>query len=259
MNFTDFLKHKILCLPPSGVDHGAKMDDFILYIHYLMAALFIGWVGYFLYVIVRYRSGANPRADYVGSGAKTSNIVEGAVIVAEAVLLIGFAIPLWAHAVEKFPEEKDSVVIRVIGEQFTWNTRYAGADGKFGKVDVKFLSATNQFGVDFADPAAKDDVIPSAKDIHVPLGTNVIMHITSKDVIHSFKIVGLRVCQDAIPGMSVPLHFKPTKPGRYLVTCAQLCGGGHSTMNAFVTVEDPKAFTEWLAKNAKSGGATSFE
>jgi cytochrome c oxidase subunit 2 len=259
MNFTDYLKHEILKLPPVGTEHGPKIDDFILYVHYLMVVLFIGWTAYFIYALFKFRATPARKAVNAGVGATASNVVEGAVIVAEAVLLIGFAIPLWAVAVEKFPEEKNAVNIRIIGEQFTWNARYAGADGKFGRTDVKFLSATNQFAIDYADPAAKDDVVPPAKDIRVPLGTNVIMHVSSKDVIHSFKVVGLRVCQDAIPGMSVPIHFKPTKPGKYLVTCAQLCGNGHATMNAYLTVERPEDFAKWYAERSKSGAATSFE
>ncbi len=259
MSFTDTLKHEILKIPTGGAEHAVKVDDFILYIHYLMVALFIGWIAFFFWTLIKFRKSANPKADYTGVTSHTSSYIEGVVIVAEAVLLIGFAIPLWAAAVEKFPDEAKALNIRIIGEQFTWNVRYPGADNKFGATSVKFLSATNQFGVDFSDPASKDDFAPAPKDIHVPLGKDVIMRITSKDVIHSFKVVGLRVCQDAIPGMNVPLHFKAIRPGKYMVTCAQLCGNGHATMNAILTVESQEEFDKWAKEKSKGGGATTFE
>lgn len=260
MSFTDTLKHDILKLPVVASEHGPKVDDFILYIHYLMAVLFIGWLIFFAYTLLRFRKGANPKADYVGVKSHLSNYIEFGVIIAEAVLLIGFAIPLWAAAVEKFPAEKDAVNIRIIGEQFTWNARYTGPDNKFGAVNVKFVNATNQFGVDFSDPASKDDFAAPPKDIHVPENADVIMRITSKDVIHSFKVTGLRICQDAIPGISIPLHFKAIRPGKYMITCAQLCGNGHATMNGFLTVDKKEDFDKWVKEKSKGGGAaTSFE
>jgi cytochrome c oxidase subunit II len=86
----------------------------------------------------------------------------------------------------------------------------------------------------------------------------VIIYISSKDVIHCFKIIALRVTQDAIPGMRIPVWFRPTHLGRYQINCAQLCGNGHSTMaSGFLVVESQEAFDKWLA--SKAGAATSFE
>ena len=150
-------------------------------------------------------------------------------MVAEAVLLIGVAIPVWARAVDHFPDAKDSTVIYVMAQQFAWNIRYAGPDGVFGRQDMKFVSSDNVFGVDPSDPNGKDD-IQTLNEIHVPVNKPVIVYVSSKDVIHSFKVVAMRVCQDAIPGLRIPCWFTPTKIGRYQVNCAQLCGGGHSAM-----------------------------
>ena len=80
-----------LYLPKLASAHGAKVDSFILYIHWLMAALFVGWMGYFLYAIFRFRAAANPKASYVGVQSHASNWIEGIVVIAEGVLLIGFA------------------------------------------------------------------------------------------------------------------------------------------------------------------------
>ena len=122
-------------------------------------------------------------------------------------------------------------------------------------------------GYDDKDPAGKDDFTSPPKDIHVPLipvGSSfkpVIVHLTSKDVIHSFKVTAMRMTQDCIPGMSIPVHFTPTKVGKFNITCAQLCGNGHASMNAMFVVDSPEDFDKWVAeKTAKASAApVSFE
>src|SRR5688572_13272154 len=134
--------------PLIASEHGAGLDALTWYIHLLMAVLFVGWAIYFLYVLFRFRRTRNPQADHLGVQSHFSTYVEVGVAVTEAVLLIGFAVPLWARSVEKFPAEASSVVIRVTGRQFNWISRYAGADGTFGKQDVKFVSGANPLGLD---------------------------------------------------------------------------------------------------------------
>lgn len=242
-------------------EHGAGLDALTWYIHGLMFVLFVGWAIYFLYVLFRFRRSRNPQADHLGVQSHFSTYVEIGVAVTEAVLLIGFAVPLWAKTVEKFPAEANSVVVRVTGRQFNWLARYPGADGIFGKQDVKFVSGTNPLGLDANDAGGKDDKKSEGSSIvAVPVNTNVIIHISSMDVIHSFKVFPIRVNQDAIPGMSVPIHFVPTKVGDYQINCAQLCGVGHSLMKGTLRVLEPAAYAEWLAAlPSAAGGASEFE
>jgi cytochrome c oxidase subunit 2 len=111
--------------------------------------------------------------------------------------------------------------------------------------------------VDPADPKGRDDV-QVLNEIHVPVNKPVIAYISSKDVIHSFKLLAMRVTQDAIPGMRVPIWFKPVKEGKYQIYCAQLCGNGHANMaGGVVVVESQDAYDKWVA--SKAGAATSFE
>jgi cytochrome c oxidase subunit 2 len=221
-----------------------------------MLALFVGWIIYFFYAVNRFRSSRNPKADYVGVRNHVSSYIELAVAAIEAVLLIFIAVPLWAKAVDKFPAPSESTVIQVVAQQYNWNARYAGPDGIFGRQDMKFVSDTN-FGVDPTDPNGKDD-IELANEIHVPVGKPVIIYLSSKDVIHSLKIIAMRVCQDAIPGLRIPVWFKPTTIGRYQINCAQLCGSGHAGMTrGFLTVESQADFDKWL--RSKSGATASFQ
>src|SRR5271169_4875896 len=251
------LTAKLLDMPPLASRNGQDVDNLIIYVHWLMLALFIGWIIYFFYAVNRFRSSRNPKADYVGVRNHASSYIELAVAAIEAVLLIFIAVPLWAKAVDKFPPASKSTVIQVVALQFAWNARYAGPDGIFGRQDMKFVKSDNVFGVDPADPNGKDD-IQTLNDLHVVVNKPVIIYLSSKDVIHSLKIIAMRVCQDAIPGLRIPVWFTPTKIGRYQVNCAQLCGNGHSAMTGgFLIVESQADFAKWM--KSKSGAATSFE
>ena len=253
-----WFKHTVLNLPVLASEHGKSVDDLIVYVHILMVVLFVGWFGYFLYALVRFRQSKNPKADYVGVKGHMSNWLEGGVALVEAVLLIGFAVPLWAKVVSNPPLEKDSTVIHVLGRQFNWNGHYSGVDGKMGRQDPALSAGGDAFGVDRKnDPDAKDDVVVSINFV-VPVNKPVVLHISSLDVIHSFAIRSMRICQDATPGLSVPAWFTPVKEGKYKISCAQLCGNSHYAMLGSLEVVSQAEYDKWLAEQsakAKSSGA----
>lgn len=248
---------KLLGLPELASEHGRQVDDLIIYVHLLMIVLFVGWLSYFAYVLFRFHRSRNPKADYLGVRSHASNYIEVLVAIVEVVLLVGFAVPFWARAVDQFPDEKNATVIQIVAHQFDWDVRYPGKDGVFGRQEMRFVSATNSFGVDPNDPNGKDDV-QDATQIHVVVDKPVIARISSKDVIHSFKIIAMRVTQDAIPGMRIPIHFTPTKVGRYQINCAQLCGNSHANMSrGILIVETQKEFDDWLAKQPTAGASSA--
>lgn len=249
---------KLLGMPVLASKHGIEVDNLIIYVHWLMIALFIGWLGYFVYALFRFRKGKHPRADYDGVKSHASTYVEVAVAVIEGVLLIGFAIPFWYQNAGKFPAESESTVVHVVAQQFAWNVRYPGADGKAGRQDFHLVNAaTNPFGLDPNDPDGKDD-FATVNDLHVPINKPVIINLTSKDVIHSFKVIAMRITQDAIPGLKIPSHFTPTKIGTYQINCAQLCGNGHASMsNGRLVVQTQEDFDKWIAAKSKTGGGAS--
>lgn len=234
-----------LGLPPDASAHGAQIDHMIGLVHWLMAFLFAGWGVFFVYTLVRFRRSKQPRANYTGVKSHASSYLEGAVAVIEAVLLIGFAIPFWANVVTAYPSEAESLVVRVVAEQFAWNVHYPGRDGIFGKTDISLVTADNPIGLDRSDPAAMDD-IATINQMNLPVDKPVIAWLSSKDVIHSFGIPLMRVKHDAIPGERIPVWFVPIKTGEYEIACAQLCGLGHYRMRGFVTVQTPEEFEAWL-------------
>jgi cytochrome c oxidase subunit 2 len=249
--------NKLLGLPEIASAHGHKVDSFLGYVHWLMIVLFVGWFCYFIYALYRFRAKRAARANYAGVRSHMSNYLEVGVAGIEAVLLIGLALPLWGEVVGKFPKPEDSTLIQVIGQQFNWNVRYPGLDGNFGRQDMQLVTVDNPWGVDPADAAGKDD-FTVINEFHVPVNKPVIAQISSKDVIHSFRIVAMRSTQDAIPGMRIPMWFEPTKTGRYQVYCAQLCGNGHANMSGgYLVVDTAEDYQKWLT--AQSPGAMSFE
>jgi cytochrome c oxidase subunit 2 len=251
----------LLPMPPLASEHGQSVDRLITYVHVLMAVLFLGWGSYFLYVLFRFRQTKTPKADPVGATSKAPKVLELVVVGVETAILLLFALPMWAKLsdLKSIPEGKEVTNVRVVAEQFQWNFRYPGKDGVFGRQEAKLVSAANPLGYDETDPAGKDDVTPPMGEMHVPVGKTVVARISSKDVIHSFKVVAFRTTQDAIPGVPATIQFTPTKPGRYMITCAQLCGNGHAKMAGYVVAESEAAYQKWLAEKSKIAVATSFE
>jgi cytochrome c oxidase subunit II len=246
---------ELLGMPVQASTHAAELDHMTVLVHWLMLVMFVGWGLYYLFVLFKFRSSANPRASYAGAKGKISKGTEVAVAVIEVLLLVFYAIPAWAKRVNAFPSESEAVVVKVVGEQFAWNVQYPGPDGKFGRTDIKLVSADNPLGLDRRDPAAKDD-ITTINQLNLPVDRPVLVHLSSKDVIHSFGLFEMRVKQDAIPGMSIPVWFIPNRIGEYEITCSQLCGLGHFRMRGFITIQSAADYQKWFADQQKELVAT---
>jgi len=262
MNWTQWLG-----LPLLASVHGGQIDTLIGWTHVFMLLLFVGWGGFFVYALIRFRRSRNPVADYTGVKSHASQYSEIAVAVVEAVLLFAFSIPIWAARVDRMPPENEALLVEVTGEQFAWNIHYAGPDGKFGRTDItKIDSQSNSLGLDRDDPAAKDDVT-TLNQLYLPVNKPIIVRLRSKDVIHSFGVPEFRVKQDAVPGLTIPIWFIPnvttaemrTRTGKpefqYEIACAQLCGLGHAKMRGFVTVQTAEEFQKWLDEKIKEQSA----
>ena len=235
-----------LGLPVNASQHGAGIDQIIVLVHWLMVVMFVGWSVFFLYVLVRFRRGTHPKANYEGASGRWARLAEIAVVTAEVILLVFFSIPTWSARVDAFPSEQQATVVRVVAEQFIWNIHYPGPDGTFGRTRLDLVTADNPLGLDISDPAAKDDVW-TQNQLNLPAGRPVIVHLSSKDVIHSFGLPQMRVKQDAIPGIEQRLWFTPTKTGEWEIACSQLCGLGHYRMRGFYTIQTQADFDAWLA------------
>ncbi len=247
------LINQFLGQPANFSEHGFQIDHIIEFCHWFMGALFIGWLSYFIFVLWRFRKSRNPVANHEGVTSGISTHLEFAVVLIEAVLLVGFAIPLWAKRVNAFPNDKDAIVVQAIGQQFNWNFHLPGPDGVFGRRSVDLISNSNPIGLDPTDPNGKDDLVVLG-ELHVPVDRNVIVDVSSKDVIHNFDLPSMRIAQDAIPGQVVPMWFKPIKTGTYEIVCGQLCGLGHYAMKGTLVVDTPADYQAWLKERAELAG-----
>jgi len=241
---------ELLGLPPQASAHAGEIDHMIVLVHWLMLVLFVGWGAFFLFVLFRFRKGANPKADYVGAKGKIAKGTEIGVAIVEVVLLLVYAIPAWATRVGTFPSESEATVVRVTAKQFEWISHYPGADGRFGRREVARVAADNPLGLVRTEPDAKDDIV-TTNQLNLPVDRPVLVQLTSLDVIHSFGLFEMRVKQDAIPGMEIPVWFVPNKLGQYEIACSQLCGIGHFRMRGFVNIQTDADFRNFLAEEAK--------
>ncbi|OFV92403.1 MAG: hypothetical protein A3H95_04895 [Acidobacteria bacterium RIFCSPLOWO2_02_FULL_64_15] len=239
-----------LGLPIAASAHAGQIDQMIVLVHWLMVALFVGWGVFFLFVLFRFRRGAHPRAVYTGAKGSVAKAVEIAVVVIEMALLIVYAIPAWAARVAQFPAETEAVVVRVVAEQFAWNVHYPGPDRMFGRTDIRLVAADNPLGLDRSDVAAMDD-IETINVLNLPVDRPILVHLSSKDVIHSFGLYEMRVKQDAVPGLEIPVWFIPNRVGAYEIACSQLCGLGHFRMRGAVAIQSQADFDQWFAEEQR--------
>ena len=249
-----------LGIPENYSEHGGSVDHLIDLVHWFMLALFVGWTAFFLFACWRFWRKRNPKASYHGVQNHVTTHLEVGVAIFEAVLLLGFAFPLWAERTDRFEDvqAQDPVRVRVIGYQFGWNYHYPGSDGKFGRIDRHLVQSAGDPCIDPEDPNGWDDFVSPI--LKIPVLEPAILQVTATDVIHGYAIVPMRIQQDAIPGTDIPMWFRPLRTMETSVVCAQLCGEGHGDMVGVMEVVNKGAYTSWseeqstaaYARNAKA-------
>lgn len=232
-------------LPPLASEHGAGIDRMLRYLLLSIGTLYTIASVVFGYFLWRYSRQEKVTHRVASSGAERRwsivPVVVLAVVAEGGVFVLG--LPVWGKYYG--PPPADVMTVEVTAEQFAWNVRYAGPDGKFGRTSPQLLSLNNPIGLDTKDPNSKDDII-LLNDIHLPVNRPVRIRLRSKDVIHSFYVPDFRVRQDTVPGMTIDIWFVPTQMGTFELACSQLCGFGHYSMRGLVTVVSADDFDKWL-------------
>jgi cytochrome c oxidase subunit 2 len=235
--------NRLLGILPNASEHGPMVDHMLEFCHWFMLVLFVGWTSYFLVALWKFHKSRNPKADYHGVRSHASTHLEASVVLIEAVLLLGFALPLWGRRTNDIPISGDRLEVRCIARQFGWYFHYQGPDGKFGRQRTESISSSNPLGLDPSDPNSADDYI--SNELHLINHKPTVVRVSSLDVIHGLALHQMRIQQDAMPGMEIPQWFRPIKTGTWEIVCAQLCGTGHSAMLATYTVQEQKEFDEF--------------
>lgn len=243
-------------LPVDISTHGAAIDhQFVLTLVITGVVFVLAQLGLALFVW-KYRDREDGRKATYSHG---NNGLEATWTIAAAILFIGLNLMgyrIWAKMYFTGPQP-GAMQIEVQGQQFAWYFRYPGPDGKFGPAHVDKVNdaAGNFFGLDREhDADSKDDIVTAT--LGVPAGRPVELILRSQDVGHGFFVRELRLHQDLVPGMMIPIHFTASEEalkhqeGRYEIVCTQLCGLGHYKMRAFLQVMAEQDFQKWLQDQA---------
>src|ERR1700680_3034934 len=249
---------KIWWFPPAITDFGHEIDAQYARTFLITGIVFVAAQFGLALAIFKFRDQGQKATYFEGN-----NTMEIVWTLATVVLFVGlglYARNAWAQ-VHFIGASEGAIPIEVTAQQFAWNFRYAGPDGKFGRTKPELVSAStgNPIGLDPTDPAAKDDIVSPVAA--VPVGREVELTLRSQDVTHSFYVRELRLKQDAVPGMEIHIHFTANVPGDYELACAELCGLGHYRMHSMVSVMSEPDYEKWLkdqaAGNQKRTGAGS--
>jgi len=208
-------------LPENVATYGQEIDFLFYLIYYITGGVFVlvGVAMIAFLVMYRHREGRRARYTHGNTALEIVWTVAPAIIL---VILTLLSVPTWARIKMQVPET--DLKIEVMAKQFNWLITYPGPDGKFGTDDDKTFD----------------------NEIHVPVGKPVTLLLKSKDVIHSVFLPNLRFKQDAVPGREIRQWFEATKPGKYEMPCAELCGFGHSGMKGWLYVHTSEDFQKWL-------------
>jgi cytochrome c oxidase subunit 2 len=230
---------------------GANFDKHFLTTMVMCVLIFVPAQLALAYCIVAFKDKGRAKAAVYSHG---NNFMEVIWTSLAMVFFIGMNVlgqSMWAE--QRFTGAPEgSLQVEATGEQFAWNFRYAGADGKFGKTDYLKVdnAAGNPLGLDPDDPAGKDDIVTSTLVVPVNRPLEVILH--SKDVTHNFFVREMRIKQDAVPGMDLRIHFTPSLLGdHYEVACSELCGLGHYKMRAYMKVVTQPEYEKFLKEHAR--------
>ena len=213
-----------LAAPAAALASDGKLPDPAadwnhLFGHVMVDILIIGVVfgGWAAYMLVKYRATAPGQ---IGQGPKLSVAQAIGLAVIPAVVFMADDFFLAANGWVLFKNQRTVPVgaleIQVTANQFYWDFDYGNG-----------VTATNE--------------------IKVPVGTPVVLRMTSNDVIHSFFIPDFRIKEEVVPGRKTYEWFIAEKPGRTLATCAEYCGMGHPQMPAFIEAVPKADYDAWVA------------
>jgi cytochrome c oxidase subunit 2 len=202
---------------PENVSTYGRDIDWLFHLIYAITGVTLVLVSVTLVAfLIMYRDRPGRRARYT-HGNSTLEIVWTVVPALILVILTFLSVPAWSKI--KMSQPPSDLVIDVTAKQFNWQVKYPNSDKVF------------------------------LDEMHVPVNKVVHVALKSQDVIHSFYVPQFRMKQDAVPGRNIITWFEATKPGKYELPCAELCGFGHSGMKGWIYVHTPEEYQKWAAEN----------
>ena len=221
-----------------------NIDDTIILTFWVTGAVFVAVCLFMSYCVWRFRYKEDRRADYEPESPRLEWFLTILTTIGVCALLAPGLI-VWNKYVS-VPE--DAVDIEVMGQQWYWNYRLPGPDGKLGLTDLRNITEDNPFGMNLDDPNGLDDILIEADDLHILLGQSVKVNLRSIDVLHDFYVPQFRAKMDMVPGTVTYYWFTPTRTGDFEILCMEYCGTGHYAMKGRVLVDNEEDYKEWLSE-----------
>ncbi len=262
-------------LPPSGAEHGYKIDALWDANMYLCIVIFL-ICNFFLFGFAyKYRGNTANKATFFPHSNKLEMIWTIIPAIALAFIII-FGLKYWNEIMDE-AHDPNKVTIELYAKQFAWTARYTGKDGKLGNTDYRQIAGANDLGIDSMDASGNDDVL-AHNEFHLPVNREVEIFMRSRDVIHSAFMPHFRAQMNCVPGMITTFKFKPifttaemrkipyvinlmaginkqrAKFGKepvefdYLLLCNKICGRNHYNMQMNIIIDTEKDYNQWLAK-----------
>ncbi len=221
---------------------GERIDDLFYMILIITAVTFVGTqigLGYVLFTGAR-RSDAPHGAEdaektWFTHGSHNLEVMWSVVPAAVLLFIALYQMEVWAEfrVKDSFPDEvRTGPIAEVTARQFEWRIRYPGLDANGNPLEL------------MPDPQPTD--LYTVNELHVTSAEPVMIWLRSEDVQHSFFLPELRVKQDAVPGLVIPVWFEATKSTDYSWLCAELCGWGHYKMKGRFVAEPEEDLREWM-------------
>jgi cytochrome c oxidase subunit 2 len=210
-------------LPRDISRHGYQIDHLFYFVLGLTGVVFVATEVVLFWFLWRYEAHSSAAPAKFVHGSHNLEVIWTILPAATLLFISIYQMNAWAD-VKMRPPALARPTVEVTGRQFEWRLRYPGKDGRLG---------------------TPDDV-HHVNDLHVPLDQDVLVQLESMDVLHDFFLPHLRIKQDAVPGMSIPVWFRAAEPGTYDLVCAELCGWGHYKMKGRLTVEPREDYDRWL-------------
>ena len=220
------------------------IDTTIIITFWVTGVVYVAILFFVGYCIWRFRFREDNRSEYEPENKKLEWWLTGLTSVGVAIMLAP-GLVAWNQFIT-VPD--DATELEVMGQQWQWNYRLPGKDGKLGKSDTRNIADDNPFGLNKDDPNGKDDILIAADDLHLPIGKPVKLLLRAIDVLHDFYVPEFRGKMDMVPGIVTYFWFTPTRTGSFDVLCAELCGTGHHAMRGIVIVDNQEDYDKWLAE-----------
>jgi cytochrome c oxidase subunit II len=237
-----------------------RFHDYILVPMMAIISLFV--LVLLVWVILRYRSSANPTPSKTHHNTLLEVVWTGLPVL----ILLCIAVPSIKLLAHQYSPPKADLTVKVIGNQWYWTYQYPD-NGDFEVVSNMLPEKADAAGKRFRTDADGPRLLAVDERMVVPTNAVVKVITTSNDVIHSFAVPAFWTKMDAIPGRLNETWFKtPPTPGVYFGQCSELCGARHAFMPIAVEVVPPATFRQWIAfkggtmpgaKGAKNPDATA--